>query len=304
MKKTMKNLLLVTAIFCATGMFSQAHAQELTGKISKITGDAKVIKAGQENEIAGKVGMELSRGDIVKTGKESFATVTFLPNTYIELASESKLRITQYELGPQTSHLTGRIDILSGHISKAVMDDLPKDAAFNIVLSQYVPLTVEGYSKPGQLPDITAPACNPNKGQMANEAVISNVSGIVEVYRVGDTKGIQGSNGMKLNVGDTVKTGKNSFASVSFLPETFIKITDNSEAKIIRNGVDANCGLNTRVDVLSGHVSEVATGDLPPNSQFEVILVDNMPLKAEGYSAPETVPAVATPVNFTPASDS
>ncbi len=306
MKKIIVNLSLALAVFCSGLMFSQANAEELTAKISKITGEAKVIRAGQQEEIAAEAGMELAPGDIVKTGAESFVTVTFLPNTYIELASESKLRVTKYELNPQTSKIIGQIDVLSGHISKAIMDGLPQDAAFNIVLSDYVPLNVEGYSEPGQLPDVTAAAYVPGeiKEGEAMPAVISNISGIVEVFRVGSVKAIQASNGMELNVGDMLKTGKDSFAAISFLPETFIKVTDNSEVKIIRNGVNQNGTLNTRVDVLSGHASEIVTKDLPPESRFEVVLVDYIPLHAEGYTPTETIAPVFTPINFVPASAS
>lgn len=307
MKKIMASLLAVTVVFYVGILFSQAHAEELTAKLSDISGDVKIIKAGQQEEIPAETGMELNPGDIVKTGAESFVTVTFLPNTYIELASESELRVTKFELNPQTSKLTGQIDVLSGHISRAIMNGLPRDAAFDIVLSDYVPLEVEGYSEPGQLPDITAAACKPKEGQTAEEAlsaVISNVSGIVEVFRVGSVKAIQAANGMELNVGDRLKTGKGSFATISFLPETFIKITDNSDIRIIRNGVDQNCVVNTRVDVLSGHLSEVTTKGLPPESKFEIVLVDYIPLHAEGYHPPETVPVTVTPVNFNRGSDS
>jgi len=302
MKKIIASLLAVAVVFLSGTQFSQAHAEGLTAKISKITGEAKVIRAGQQEEIAAKEGMELNPGDIVKTGKESFVTTTFLPDTYIELASESQLRITKFELNPETSNLTGRIDILSGHISKTAMNDLPAGSVFDVVLSDYVPPAAEGYSAPGQLPGISAPLCDTSAGEAASEAVISNVSGIVEIFRVGSVKSTQASNGMKLNVGDMLKTGKDSFSSISFLPGTYVKMGDNSEAKIIRNGVDQNCMLDTRVDVLSGHCSEISSGNLPPGSKFEVVLVDYIPLQAEGYT-PETTP-VLTPVNFQSASDS
>jgi hypothetical protein len=308
MRKVISALSFALTVFFCGSFILQANAEELTAKISKISGEAKVIR----EDILAEAGMELSAGDIVKTGGESFATVTFLPNTYIELASESKLRVTKYELDPGTSKLTGQVDILSGHISKAIMGDLPKDAAFNIVLSDYVPPVGEGYSEPGQLPNGTAAAYfagGEKKGKGNNEAlpaVLSNIAGIVEVIRVGTVKAVQASNGMELNVGDILKTGKGSFATVSFLPNTFVKVTDNSEIKIIRNGINPvnNNTRNTRVDVLSGHASEIVTRDLPLESLFEVVLVDQIPLHAEGYYPPETAAPVINLVNFMPASES
>ena len=48
MKKIVVNLSLALAVFCSVLMFSQANAEELKAKISNITGEATVIRAGQQ----------------------------------------------------------------------------------------------------------------------------------------------------------------------------------------------------------------------------------------------------------------
>jgi len=303
----MRNVIMVLVMggvfFCPVNV----KAEDLTAKIGDITGSASVVKAGQQGSVPAKKGMVLGKGDVVKTGKESFVTVNFLPDSYIELASESELRVTKHGLDPKTSVLNSRIDVLSGHISKANIGDLSKGSTFDIVLSDYLPMSVEGYSEPGQEPSATVTSFYsglPEGGDMDKfRAVLSNVRGLVEVIRLGTVKAIQAANGMELHIGDIVKTGKNGYAMISFTPDTFVKVADNSEEKIVKNGIEDGNKLKLRLDVLAGHLTEASVNGLPPKSDFEIVLVDYIPMQAEGYTAPEITP-VPTPVNFNPASDS
>ena len=66
-------------------------------------------------------------------------------------------------------------------------------------------------------------------------------------------------------------------------PTSFLEVSGNSEVEIIRHQLDEDSNFNTRVDVLSGHLSKAVVRDLPPDSLFEIVLVDFIPLEAEPF---------------------
>lgn len=295
----MKNkLLLIVLGFTLISFCLNAHAEELTATLSGIVGEVKVLRAGETTAIPAENGMIVNVGDTIETGGESFVAVTFIPKTFIEIASDSQLRIAKHELDDATSILRTKVDLLSGHLSKAILNNLPPDALFEIVLAEFLPVEAEAYQTPEELLGASAttwPSRDLEAELKASQATISNVTGTVEILRVGEVQTILGENGMVLNVGDTLMTGRDSYATLTFLPRTFIEASGNSEVKIIRHGPDEETGtLSTRVDVLSGHLSKAIVKDLPPDANFEVVLVDYIPLEAEP-APPETITAYNLP---------
>ncbi|MEA3305945.1 MAG: hypothetical protein U9R52_03935 [Candidatus Omnitrophota bacterium] len=292
----MKNkVVFMVLVFMLASFCSKANAAELTATLGNIVGTAEVIKVGETEPVPAKNGMVVSAGDTIKTGSESFITITFLSGTFIELASNSRLKIMKHELDEETFALNTRADLLSGHLSKAIMNSLPPDAVFQITLAEFLPLEAEAYHLPGEIipGDSATPAgwetIEAKKGELT--AVVSNVHGTVELVKVGEVQAVQVRDAMLLNVGDILHTGRDSHATVTFcsVPNTFIETAGNSEVKIVRHEINKETSnLDARVDVLSGHLSRAIVRDLPPDANFEVVLVDYIPLVAEPYEAPES----------------
>ena len=140
-------LIVMVLLFTLVSFCLKANAAELTVTLGNIVGTAEVIRAGETEPIPAEDGMIVNVGDTIKTGGESFVTATFLSGTFIEVASDSELRIVQHELDDETFVLNTRADLLSGHLSKAVMNSLPPDAAFQIVLAEFKARPYSGFSQ-------------------------------------------------------------------------------------------------------------------------------------------------------------
>jgi prepilin-type processing-associated H-X9-DG protein len=61
---------------------------------------------------------------------------------------------------------------------------------------------------------------------------ISSVAGDVQVLRNGSTESVKATNGMELKVGDTIKTGSNGSANLTFFDGSVMEIKANSEILI------------------------------------------------------------------------
>jgi len=69
-------------------------------------------------------------------------------------------------------------------------------------------------------------------GGTAIPCKISSVSGDVQVLRSGSTESVNATNGMELAVGDTITTGENGGAKLTFLDGSVMEIKANSEIMI------------------------------------------------------------------------
>ena len=128
---------------------------------------------------------------------------------------------------------------------------------------------------------------------------LSGIVGMVEVLKGAASPAALGSpmatlaeDGTRVNIGDIIKTGKGSYATISFLPWIIIEVSENSEIRIVRHELGS---LNTRVDVLTGNISKAIIQNLPPNSLFQIILLDYLALEAEPF--PEEGGPIGTTVN-------
>ncbi len=108
-----KRIFYILLVFTVVSFCVRANAEELTATLGGIVGEVEVVKAGEEKPIPARDGMTLNVGDTIKTGGGSFVIVTFLPDTFIEVASDSALKITRHELSDTTSALNTKVDILS-----------------------------------------------------------------------------------------------------------------------------------------------------------------------------------------------
>lgn len=109
---------------------------------------------------------------------------------------------------------------------------------------------------------------NANAGELTAE--IRDIVGTVEVIRAGETASIPAADGMKLNAGDTIKTGSASSVRIIFLPNSFVQLVADAEMKIEKHQLDDKTNsLGTRANLLSGRLRAILK-DLPPDSLFEI----------------------------------
>ena len=62
--------------------------------LSSLNGDVSVYPSGKKDPVSGQVGMKLKTGDIIKTGNEANAAVTFFEGSVIDIKPGTMIEIT------------------------------------------------------------------------------------------------------------------------------------------------------------------------------------------------------------------
>jgi VCBS repeat-containing protein len=89
-------LILVVSILVGCGGGSSTPSTLTT--LSAIDGDVSVMETGTDSWTEGKVGMSLEDGDVVKTGDDSSAEITFFDGSTIELQPGTEVEIASLDI--------------------------------------------------------------------------------------------------------------------------------------------------------------------------------------------------------------
>jgi hypothetical protein len=106
-------------------------AEDFVGGLRKVTGSATIIRDGQQ--IIGKDGIRIKRGDKLITGANGALGVIFTDNTRISLGANSEISIDEYSFQPAQgtfSFLTELVQGTASYISGAIGKLSPKSVKF------------------------------------------------------------------------------------------------------------------------------------------------------------------------------
>ncbi len=111
-------ILFITALLFLSTV-SNAFAEEV-GKISFISGSVDVLKPGQDSAVLVEVNAPVSIGDIVRTKIKSKAEITFLDDTVVRLAQNTRIEITNYLFDEKGTREEGILNLFRGKILSIV----------------------------------------------------------------------------------------------------------------------------------------------------------------------------------------
>ena len=100
MPNRLLSVLALTIVMGATvvGCSGGSSTPSTLSTLSTIDGDVSVMEAGTDNWTEGEVGMSLEDGDVIKTGDDSSAEITFFDGSTIELQPGTEVEIASLEI--------------------------------------------------------------------------------------------------------------------------------------------------------------------------------------------------------------
>ena len=118
----------------------------------------------------------------------------------------------------------------------------------------------------------TVVGCGEGSPTPSTVATISEIEGDVSVTEVGTDSWAEGQVGMSLEIGDTVKTGNNSSAEITFLDGNTMELEADTEIEITSLDVSTDTGGTTvTITQTIGTVISRLTQLLDPASSYETV---------------------------------
>jgi hypothetical protein len=109
-------LILVLSILVALTLDGCGSSAPTLTMVSTSGGDISVMKAGSASWIEAQVGMSLAPGDIIKSGDNSSAEITFLDGSTIELEAGTEIEVVDLNISTETDSSTIRLKQTMGNI--------------------------------------------------------------------------------------------------------------------------------------------------------------------------------------------
>lgn len=89
-------------------------ADAAVGKFTIVHGISTLKRPGIEKAIEAVMGGDIFVGDVLQTGKDSRVQLTFIDNSFVNLSSETRLRIDQYIYEPAQNSRKAVIKVIEG----------------------------------------------------------------------------------------------------------------------------------------------------------------------------------------------
>lgn len=105
-------------------------ADVTVGKLTNIRGVVTIKRANLEKPIAAVLGSDFFIGDVVQTGKDSRAQLTFADNSFVNLASETVFMAIQYIYEPENNRRKAIVKILGGKARFILHKEGYRDSSF------------------------------------------------------------------------------------------------------------------------------------------------------------------------------
>ncbi len=121
-------VLLCAAVLCALIIIPRAVFAAPVGSVTAVTGLVAIVGEASGEKDAQK-GDDIYIGDSIRTTKFSRIEITFIDGSIIRMASNSRLRVTEYLV--DTSRRKGTLDLLAGKI-KSVVSVLKPGSTFDV----------------------------------------------------------------------------------------------------------------------------------------------------------------------------
>jgi hypothetical protein len=116
----------------------------------------------------------------------------------------------------------------------------------SLVIALLASLTISCNSAPADISAPTQPSSQPQSATTSDEpmAVMASIQGEVEINNQGSTW-TAASCGIELKADDSIRTGDNSSALITFFEGSSIELESNTKIKIAELAIDASTGTTT-----------------------------------------------------------
>jgi VCBS repeat-containing protein len=130
---TLVLVILVAPTLIGCGQNASNHSALTT--LSAIEGDVSVMEAGTDDWIEAEVGMSLEEGDIVKTGDDSSAEITFSDGSTVELQPGTEVEIASLDIATDTGPTTITLEQTIGATISRVVNIIDPGSKYEVETS-------------------------------------------------------------------------------------------------------------------------------------------------------------------------
>ena len=106
MRKKLLSILVLTTLVASTFVSCSQQPSSTLTILSITEGDVFVMKAGTDDWMEAQVGMSLEAGDIIKTGDDSSAEITFFDGSTVELQPDTEVEVISLDISTDTGSTT------------------------------------------------------------------------------------------------------------------------------------------------------------------------------------------------------
>ncbi|MGB8990516.1 MAG: FecR family protein [Desulfobaccales bacterium] len=110
----MRMLFVVMALVLAWGPMGHGAAAAVVGRLTQVDGRVDLLKGGSPPAVGLKVGDSVETGDVVRSKSLSKAQITFMDNSIITLAPETRLAIDDYRFDPALGKRRAVLELFQG----------------------------------------------------------------------------------------------------------------------------------------------------------------------------------------------
>ncbi|MDH4291275.1 MAG: FecR domain-containing protein, partial [Dehalococcoidia bacterium] len=135
-RKLLPTIVLFVLVASALVGCGQNSSNPSTLTMLSITeGDVLVMKAGADDWIEAEVGMSLEDGDIIKTGDDSSAEITFFDGSTVELQLGTEIGITSLDISGETGSTTITLEQTIGATISRVINIIDPASRYEVETS-------------------------------------------------------------------------------------------------------------------------------------------------------------------------
>jgi len=136
-KKLLPMLVLFILVVSALVGCGQASPTPSTLTILSITeGDVFVMKAGTDSWVEAQVGMSLEDGDMIKTGDDSSAEITFFDGSTVELQPGTEIEVVSLDISADTGSTTVTLEQTIGATISRVINIIDPASRYEVETSE------------------------------------------------------------------------------------------------------------------------------------------------------------------------
>jgi len=106
MRKKLLLLLILTTLVASTLVGCSQEPSSTLTILSITEGDVLIMKAGTDTWVEAQVGISLEAGDIIKTGDDSSAEITFFDGSTVELQPSTEVEVVSLDISADTGSTT------------------------------------------------------------------------------------------------------------------------------------------------------------------------------------------------------
>ena len=132
MCKKLLSILVLTTLVASTLVGCNQEPSSTLTILSITEGDVFVMKAGTDSWVEAQVGMSLEDGDMIKTGDDSSAEITFFDGSTVELQPDTEIEVVSLDISADTGSTTVTIEQTVGATISRVINIIDPASRYEV----------------------------------------------------------------------------------------------------------------------------------------------------------------------------